>query len=473
MNSPLCLLTLSVLLFSVGVFSLRDNIYCPWCVEVSDGFYNGSIEARESAWYCYTANCTGEVTFSTCNNITVFDSELTVFDDCGGYELAEADDDNDCLVDRFLSTIKLPSVEGEEFKIDVHAFSRSDFGEFGLSIDCAVIPPSPSPPPPPFSFCSDCLAVSDGFYNGSIVSEGSAWYCYNASCSGKVRVSTCNENTEFNSLLTVYDSCGGTEIAEADDDDDCLVDSSNTRLSFLEVPLVEGEEYKIQVQGRAYYDFGDYGLSIDCEVPSPSPPPSPSPSPPPTPFTPSRCPTCWAVSNGLTTGSIRPDGERWYCYTANCTGQATLSTCNEITEFDTTITVYDSCEGTEIAYDGNDPDCSFDRQFSTVNLSLVEGEEYKIQVRGNDDDDEYGDFGLSIILQYCTPPSPTPSPPPSPTPSPPPSPTPSPTTSPSSSPTTSPTPTPRSDDDSDSASGKMTVNLVVLIGLVVLFGVLA
>jgi hypothetical protein len=68
----------------------------------------------------------------------------------------------------------------------------------------------------------------------------------------------------------------------------------------------------------------------------------------------------------------------WYCWTADCTGQATVSLCGS--SFDTTVAVFDRCGGTEIAC--NDDGCQSPTVASRVTFPATSGESYRIRVAG-------------------------------------------------------------------------------------------
>ncbi|MCH8880871.1 MAG: hypothetical protein IID34_13450 [Planctomycetes bacterium] len=120
-----------------------------------------------------------------------------------------------------------------------------------------------------------------------------------------------------------------------------------------------------------------------------------------------ECDSCISVSEGDfagstadNTGSTGDDTscafndtiDEWYCYTASCTGVATLSTCDQA-NFDTTLAVFGACEGDQIAC--NDDNCpSF---LSELSWDVSAGTTYSVRVSGYNG--ASGDYTLSISCE--------------------------------------------------------------------------
>lgn len=83
-------------------------------------------------------------------------------------------------------------------------------------------------------------------------------YKYTPSNDENIKVTTCSENTYFDTVLN-FKSTSGT-FAPRDDDVDCEHSSTHsTRLGF---GLIAGEEYEIIVSGKSVEDSGQYEISI-------------------------------------------------------------------------------------------------------------------------------------------------------------------------------------------------------------------
>ncbi|MDX2148770.1 MAG: hypothetical protein SFZ23_14750 [Planctomycetota bacterium] len=109
--------------------------------------------------------------------------------------------------------------------------------------------------------CTGATVIGNGSFLGSTINSTSdfgnvsscagtadlndVWYRYNASCSGTVTVTTCAASTNFDTTLSVFSRCNGTEIAC---NDDALCSFSNLR-SQLSFNVEDGGSYLIRVSG--------------------------------------------------------------------------------------------------------------------------------------------------------------------------------------------------------------------------------
>ena len=100
----------------------------------------------------------------------------------------------------------------------------------------------------------------------------------------------------------------------------------------------------------------------------------------------------------------------WYDYFATCTGDLTVTTCEQLggsAEYDTDIVVYDGCgvclPGDDLVLDCNDDDpvnpCGTVDFHSTVVAPVVSGNCYKIRIGGF----KGGDSGTGTALITCEP----------------------------------------------------------------------
>lgn len=135
-----------------------------------------------------------------------------------------------------------------------------------------------------------------------------------------------------------------------------------------------------------------------------------------------ECNTCISITDGTTSGSTANNTgagndtscggtldviDEWYCYTATCNGTATASTCNPATNFDTTLAVYSSCGGAEIACNddaaGSPAACSLAGQNrkSLITWPVTFGTTYYIRVSGYNSTS--GTFDLSVSCSGANP----------------------------------------------------------------------
>lgn len=92
------------------------------------------------------------------------------------------------------------------------------------------------------------------------------------------------------------------------------------------------------------------------------------------------------------------DKHLWYVYDATCTGNLTVSLCNENTIFDTTLAIYDNTQGCAAANAGtsniacNDDFCSLRSQIS---IPVIFDHDYTIRIGGYDGTTGIGEFSVT------------------------------------------------------------------------------
>ncbi|MEE2908234.1 MAG: hypothetical protein VX527_10450 [Planctomycetota bacterium] len=90
------------------------------------------------------------------------------------------------------------------------------------------------------------------------------WYSYNATCTGTLTLSTCNQ-ADFDTIIAVYSDCpddGGTQVACNDDGDGCTGFTSE-----LGMDVTAGVNYKIRVGSWGDGAIGTGVLSVSCDIP--------------------------------------------------------------------------------------------------------------------------------------------------------------------------------------------------------------
>ncbi len=192
----------------------------------------------------------------------------------------------------------------------------------------------------------------------------------------------------FDTTLSVYDACGGAELACNDDLDDLC--------SELVVHLSAGQIYMIRIAGYDG-DTGDYVLLITERLVQPENDlcenaievveaiPFEGTTIGATGFTISRCQTSYDVYHAY---------DVWHTFTPLATADYVISLCGS--DFDTTIAVLDACDGTELAC--NDDDCG---PQSRLILELAQGQTYYIRIAGYDGDT--GNYVLSVMQHFAQP----------------------------------------------------------------------
>ncbi len=375
------------------------NDLCTNAIAVNDTqFYNGTsyladgqplaglgYDDPNDVWHTYVPAINGEVTMHLCGSS--FDTTLAVLDSCNGTVLAS---NNDSLGCEEQSELVMNVVAGTTYYVRV-AGANQEVGDYILTIT----------PPVAHPVNDQCVTATEVFeeqiYQGTInAATGSdisscgdndfkdVWHRYSPSQTGMVTVSLCD--SEFDTTLTVFDGCGGNEIAC--NDDFCGIQSE------LQFNAQFGQNYYIRVAGFDILE-GAYQLYIS------------QPDPPPPPPANDLCEdaitviedvplvgtTLYASGSPITSCSNSDPNDVWYRYIPSITGKVDMDLCGS--DFDTTLAVFDSCQSSELACNKDNYVCLFypyDR--SALSLNVIAGMEYFIRISGHDQ--EVGQFTLNV-----------------------------------------------------------------------------
>jgi hypothetical protein len=255
------------------------------------------------------------------------------------------------------------------------------------------------------------------------------WFAYTASCSGELTVDLCD--SDYDTKVAVYSGCGScppNADPVACNDDYCFV------RSYLTVPVIMGSCYTIRVggyqsaQGPGILTLqcnegpvtgacciagacdspvedpdcaalgGTWHEGEDCEtfacpiiVPAHDECENCIPLETGVPFTGS---TVGSTGADVSTCTVNDTNDVWHCWTADCSGYVTFETCGgPDPTFDTSLSVFDGCEGQEIAC--GDDGCGV--QSRVHNVPVTEGTTYYLRVAGYG-----GDVGeYRILVSAC------------------------------------------------------------------------
>ncbi|MBN2212004.1 MAG: trypsin-like peptidase domain-containing protein [Sedimentisphaerales bacterium] len=256
--------------------------------------------------------------------------------------------------------------------------------------------------------CNNATTISEGqTKTGSTTAAGGnntcscstndykdVWYSFTPSETGPYRISTCGSS--FDTTLSVYDGCGGTEVACNEDN----VDLCGGYQANLVATLTSGINYKIRIAGWEQ-DSGNYTLTVNKEIPGND-----------------LCTNAWeAFAWSTYTGSTMfstgtditscTDGDYadvWYRFVAPYTGSYIITL--EGSPYDTSLAVFSSCSGGQLAC--ND-DVSPGVYWSELTISLTQSTSYHIRISGYGG--WTGDYTMKIIPTCPVPVTPhTPSP---------------------------------------------------------------
>jgi hypothetical protein len=195
-----------------------------------------------------------DITLSLCDGGTDYDSLLRVFDACDGNEIVANDDF--CGAQ---SELTFTSDGTATYIIMVEGFSTSS-GNFSLTISCNpddVELNDTCEEATPVA-CGDVILgdTSIGTDTGGNLAPD-LWYSYTGGgLLEEVTISLCDGGTDYDSLIRVFDACGGGEIAV--NDDACGLQSELTFTS-------DGTStYFIMVEGFGA-SSGNFTMSVTCE----------------------------------------------------------------------------------------------------------------------------------------------------------------------------------------------------------------
>ncbi len=109
--------------------------------EVGEGNCTNVSDNSKDVWYTFTGNgATEDITLSTCSTNSLFNTAIAVYTGTPGNLscLADNDDDLNCG-NTNLSTVTFTSDGTSTYYIKVQGFGTSEFGQFELSVTCAVV----------------------------------------------------------------------------------------------------------------------------------------------------------------------------------------------------------------------------------------------------------------------------------------------------------------------------------------------
>lgn len=337
-----------------------------------------SGEIFNDVWYLWTANFSGSAAATL---ITGADLVIGVLDgDTCGASLSDCDDTLAAGGDRVI----FPVTAGNSYLIAIGGWAEnapSGGGSGAIAIVPALPPPNDTCatamtlPAGPTSAPFDTSFADNG---GSTPTCGSAgddvWFSWTAAVSGNYTFGTCNSN--YDSLVSVYSACGGTQLACNDDSLLCGPGSEARVLN-----LTAGQSCVIQVGGAA----GATGSgTLEISV-APAPIPGDDCSTAidlPTGPQGIQFNTTLAIPTGVvpSCGGPAPPLDLWYRWTPNASAEWVLSTC-DIASFDTRLMLYSACAGNELGCNDDATGCTgFRSELRVPNLTA--GTSYFIQVGG-------------------------------------------------------------------------------------------
>jgi len=222
-------------------------------------------------------------------------------------------------------------------------------------------------------------AIGDDVSSGGVDDLIDEWWAFTPPCDGPVTVSMLSGNDPAtDATIAVFDACGGSEIAFANDTSFFLPEAS--------FDAEAGRTYLVRV-ALEFGDWTDYSIEFRCDNTMLQGG--------------DDCASAAPISEGSFLGTtvdnaglelfssdcvfIQNQIDEWFRYTATADGTLTVSTCNGPAAgpgtLDTDLAVFDACGGTELACNA-DAFCPTNASLSELTLQVSAGETYLIRVGG-------------------------------------------------------------------------------------------
>lgn len=225
-----------------------------------------TLNTSGTVWY-HLVGTGDEVTVTTCNPGSNFDTKIGVFTgSCGSLVCVTGDDDDPCPFSGLRSRVNFLAEDGVSYFIVVTGFGSNE-GNYELSIECEDPTPIPACAAATEIFCDEVVAGSTvGAPITDLASCGTAlntspgvWYKFTG-LGDNVTLSTCT-GTAYDSKIGVYTgSCfEGGLVCVGGNDDACGLQSSVGPFAAM-----NGVTYYIYVSGFGGQS-GAFELTVECE----------------------------------------------------------------------------------------------------------------------------------------------------------------------------------------------------------------
>ncbi|MEH6535917.1 MAG: T9SS type A sorting domain-containing protein [Psychroserpens sp.] len=285
------LMIATLALFTMPVFANDDcaNAIPIGCDESVTGSTSGATadsapfcdtsNTSPGVWYSYTSADAKEVTITTCDAATSYDTKLTVYaGSCAGLTCVVGnDDDSSCGTSIFQSTVTFSADAGTTYLILVHGFGTAT-GDFTLSTSCIEITPPTNDGPcdataltlgvaedynnsfatadvgevSPGAGTGDSSCDSqDGWCSFETAVQNSVWFSFEVPASGSVSIGA----PGFDSQIAVWsagDCSDYGSFTEVGANDDGGSGSSTLFSAYIELScLTPGDTLLVQLDGFA------------------------------------------------------------------------------------------------------------------------------------------------------------------------------------------------------------------------------
>ena len=343
-----------------------------------------SFTATADVWFAFVPAATTTYEFHTCGSS--IDTVLSLYDACGGPELACSDNAPAFCgpgASASGSTITAPLTAGLSYKLRV-AGNNSGAGPFQLAVSRAV---------PTNDQCAAATPVSLGVTLASTLSGATAsgvsacsrpassdvWFSFSPTLTRHYRVQTCG--SVASTLISIHDSCyppgaGGSLGCGLGTPEVCPAGGSSAVAL-----LLAGHTYLIRIADAAagLGGGGAFQLRFQPAAPDNAPFSTPAPLAPNAPTTGS---TLDATADGP--DACSPGGiDVWYAFTPAQSGYYRFRTCAGPGDLDTILSLHSACGASPLACNDNNPAvCGPGALTSALSARLLAGTTYLLRVAG-------------------------------------------------------------------------------------------
>lgn len=385
----------AILATTVGVdMPPPANDDCTSATAIGNGTFTGAndyatVEGTASCnpfddrdvWFSYTVPL-GSVRARASLCGSSYDTTLAVFNSCGGAQVACSDNFPGCANSN-RSEVIWDVTPGSTWKIRIGA-ANGERGTYSLTTTSSA--------PPTNDECGGATAIGNTTVNintsttlygaglgvpttpcGGGNDTVDAWYSYtvpNTAGLNRARASLCA--SAIDTTVAVYNSCGGALVACNNDDGTC---ATGTR-SDVVWDVTPGSVWKIRVAGvdgargaiSMTTSSGTAPANDDCGAAQAIGEGTVSAS------------TIFAGGNGASSCNGNDPADIWYVYTPSASGTARASLC--ASNFNTTLAIYDACDGNEIACNDDSGTCANTNR-SELTWSVDQGTPYWVRIAGS------------------------------------------------------------------------------------------
>lgn len=295
------------------------------------------------------------VNVSTCGS--AIDTTVAIYEGCPGTQIACSDAAESCGETTSAELSNVSVVNGLDYFVRVAGVGSATGDISVLLTEVPLTPPANDDCANAAVLQADVMATGT---NAGATDSGAArctgdddldvWFKYTPAVDETVDISTCG--SDFDTTLSVFDSCGGASL-DCNNEGGCGPSGASRLFCFA---MTAGQEYFIRIAGYGGAE-GNYKLQLS---PSTCTPPPNDDCPNAIPLTlgiPATGTTAYATGTDISSCSDFDAYDVWYSYTPAANETVDFVTCGS--SIDTTLSVFDSCGGAELACNDDASVCGY------------------------------------------------------------------------------------------------------------------